>query len=118
MLPSGQTRLARSRILEASSDGHSDLREDGPLSSTAKVHQNGGSDRTGGWLKMAIVEYALCQAHRNNIERYERLLRTHLTDIERDYIELRLSEERDALQFVDSGLRGVDRPTSESLAPP
>ena len=37
---------------------------------------------------------ALMHAHRNNIRRYRRLLETHLTDAERDYIELRLSEER------------------------
>lgn len=32
-------------------------------------------------------------AHRNNIGRYRALLETHLTDIERGYIERRLSEE-------------------------
>jgi 5-bromo-4-chloroindolyl phosphate hydrolysis protein len=50
---------------------------------------------------MAIVEYALCQAHRNNINRYERLLKTYLTDIERDYIQLRLSEAHAALHLLD-----------------
>jgi hypothetical protein len=50
---------------------------------------------------MAIVEYALCQAHRNNIKRYERLLETYLTDIERNYIDMRLSEARAALRIVD-----------------
>jgi|tagenome__1003787_1003787.scaffolds.fasta_scaffold20075664_2 hypothetical protein len=69
---------------------------------------------------MAIVEYALCQAHRNNIKRYERLLDTNLTDIERNFIDVRLSEERAALRIVDQGrsLRGDDRPRSENLAPP
>jgi hypothetical protein len=52
---------------------------------------------------MAIVEYALCQAHRNNIKQYERLLDTHLTDIERDFIDIRLSEERAALRIADQG---------------
>jgi hypothetical protein len=52
---------------------------------------------------MAIVEYALCQAHRNNIKRYERLLDTQLTDIERDFIDIRLSEERAALRIADQG---------------
>jgi hypothetical protein len=33
-----------------------------------------------------------------NIERYEKLLKSHLTDMERDFIERRLSEERQALQ--------------------
>jgi hypothetical protein len=69
---------------------------------------------------MAIVEYALCQAHRNNIKRYERLLDTNLTDIERNFIDVRLSEERAALRIVDQGrsLRGDDRSRSENLAPP
>ena len=69
---------------------------------------------------MAIVEYALCQAHRNNIKRYERLLDTNLTDIERNFIDMRLSEERAALRIADQGrrLRGDDRPRSENLAPP
>lgn len=34
-----------------------------------------------------------------NIGRYERLLRTELTDLERAFIERRLSEEKQALQF-------------------
>jgi hypothetical protein len=33
-----------------------------------------------------------------NIERYEKLLKSHLTDMERDFIERRLGEERQALQ--------------------
>jgi hypothetical protein len=36
-------------------------------------------------------------AHRSNIERYERLLQTHLTDHERAFIQRRLDEERRAL---------------------
>ena len=36
-------------------------------------------------------------AHRSIIERYERLLQTHLTDHERDFIQRRLDEERRAL---------------------
>jgi hypothetical protein len=43
----------------------------------------------------------LLMAHRNNIRRYHRLLQTHLTDIERSYIQTRLSEEKSALQSVD-----------------
>lgn len=45
-------------------------------------------------------------AHRTNIERYERLLQTHLTDNERAYIERRLDEERHALaQLPPTGVR-------------
>ena len=69
---------------------------------------------------MAIVEYALCQAHRNSIKRYERLLKTYLTDIERDFMEVRLSEAMDALSFLDQGQRwrGDHPPTSENMAAP
>jgi hypothetical protein len=41
---------------------------------------------------------ALVQAHRNNIGRYQKLLKTHLTRVERRYIEGRLAEEQAALQ--------------------
>lgn len=50
---------------------------------------------------MATVKFALVQAHSNNIDRYHRLLKTRLTDVERHYIELRLSEEQAALQAID-----------------
>jgi hypothetical protein len=36
---------------------------------------------------------ARLDAHRNNIGRYRALLETNLTDVEREYIERRLSEE-------------------------
>jgi hypothetical protein len=39
---------------------------------------------------------------RQNIGRYERLLRTELTEIERAFIEKRLSEEKQALQFAQA----------------
>jgi hypothetical protein len=37
-------------------------------------------------------------AHRSNIERYSKLLRTCLTEHEREFVEGRLSEEETALQ--------------------
>jgi len=39
-------------------------------------------------------------AHRTNIEKYRRLLRTHLTDIEREFVERRLGEEEALLEVV------------------
>jgi hypothetical protein len=36
-------------------------------------------------------------AHRGNIRRYQRLLRTHLTDLERSFVLRRLDEEKSAL---------------------
>ena len=50
---------------------------------------------------MAAIELALVEAHTKSIDRYHRLLKTHLTDVERNYIESRLSEELAALQAVD-----------------
>jgi len=35
---------------------------------------------------------------RQNIERYERLLKTHLTDLERDYIQKRVAEDKQTLR--------------------
>jgi hypothetical protein len=49
---------------------------------------------------MMEVEAALMRAHCDNIRRYRKLLETHLTDVERNYIEWRLSEERTALQAL------------------
>ena len=59
-----------------------------------KLVYQGGHIRV---TKMASVEYR-CQIHQNNINRYERLLKTYLTDIERNFIELRLWEEQVALR--------------------
>lgn len=43
---------------------------------------------------------ALLRAHRNNISRYHRLLKTELTEFERRFIERRLAEERSAIEKV------------------
>jgi hypothetical protein len=41
---------------------------------------------------------ARIRAHRNNIHRYRRLLNTRLSELERQFIERRLAEERSALE--------------------
>lgn len=43
---------------------------------------------------------ALLRAHRNNISRYHRLLKTQLTEVERRFIERRLAEERSAMEKI------------------
>jgi hypothetical protein len=40
---------------------------------------------------------ARLRAHDSNISRYRRLLKTNLSDLERRYLEQRLSEERSAI---------------------
>ncbi|MCG2640673.1 hypothetical protein XI06_00360 [Bradyrhizobium sp. CCBAU 11434] len=43
---------------------------------------------------------ARIRAHRNNIHRYRRLLNTKLSELERQFIERRLTEERSALESL------------------
>jgi hypothetical protein len=43
---------------------------------------------------------ARMRTHHNNIRRYRQLLQTKLTDLERQYVERRLSEEQSALEIV------------------
>ena len=43
---------------------------------------------------------ARIRAHRNNIHRYQRLLKTKLSQLERNFIERRLAEERSALEAL------------------
>ena len=48
---------------------------------------------------------AQLRAHQQNIERYQRLLNSNLSEVEMKFVELRLSEERFALamlQFMSS----------------
>ena len=47
---------------------------------------------------MLDVNLERLRAHQKNIDRYRRLLATHLSDLERSYIERRLSEEQACLK--------------------
>jgi hypothetical protein len=51
---------------------------------------------------MIAEKVALLRTHRNNISRYRRLLKTKLTEYERQFIERRLSEERSAMERLAS----------------
>jgi hypothetical protein len=53
------------------------------------------------------------RTHQRNLGRYERLLRTKLTDAERQSIEKRLSEERFAMRMLDF----IASPSGGSEAP-
>ncbi|MGT2502041.1 hypothetical protein ACVOMS_16765 [Bradyrhizobium guangxiense] len=53
---------------------------------------------------------ARIRAHRNNIHRYRRLLKTRLSQLERQFIERRLAEEKSALH----GLSAITFPVSLS----
>jgi hypothetical protein len=43
---------------------------------------------------------ARIRTHRNNIHRYRKLLRTELSDLERDFIERRMADEQAALDAL------------------
>jgi hypothetical protein len=45
---------------------------------------------------------ARLRAHRNNIHRYRRLLSTPLTELEREFLSKRLSEERSAIDALSA----------------
>ncbi|MDH2383616.1 hypothetical protein [Bradyrhizobium sp. CER78] len=47
-------------------------------------------------------DLARIRTHRNNIHRYRRLLKTRLSDLERRFIERRLSEEQAAVEALVS----------------
>lgn len=49
---------------------------------------------------MMSIEAAFKFAHEANIERYSRLLSTHLSDTERTFVERRLAEEQRALRKI------------------
>ncbi|WP_298881953.1 hypothetical protein [uncultured Bradyrhizobium sp.] len=51
---------------------------------------------------MLDEHFARFRAHRNNVHRYRSLLETRLSDIERQFIERRLSEESSALEALTS----------------
>ena len=53
---------------------------------------------------MLDEKLALLRTRRNNIIRYRRLLKTELTEIERQFIENRLSEERAAVEILAASM--------------
>ena len=68
---------------------------------------------------MIDEDLARLRAHRQNINRYRLLLQGRLSDLEREYVERRISEEEAALNDVASKtfpivLTHPDMPTSEA----
>jgi hypothetical protein len=51
---------------------------------------------------MIDEKLARLRTHSNNIHRYRRLLKTRLTDLERQYLERRLSEEQTAIEMLSA----------------
>jgi len=53
-------------------------------------------------MMMIDQQIARIRTHRNNIHRYRRLLRTGLTELEREFLERRLAEEQSQLEGLAS----------------
>jgi hypothetical protein len=49
---------------------------------------------------MIDEKFARLRAYRNNINRYHRLLKTELSELERQFIERRLNEEKSAMDSL------------------
>ena len=58
---------------------------------------------------MTERDLAHLRAHQRNIDRYVRLLRTHLSDHERHYIKKRLAEERAVIAGFPEAYAAGDR---------
>jgi len=59
--------------------------------------------------RLSELEASMLFAHRANIERYGKLLKTYLTDVERTFVKHRLTEEQAALdQLLTAGLLAVN----------
>ena len=52
---------------------------------------------------MLDERFVRLRTHRNNIACYRRLLKTNLTDLERQFIERRLSEEQSEFELLSAG---------------
>jgi hypothetical protein len=59
-----------------------------------------GKPLPSGVTMMLDADLARIRAHRNNIHRYRRLLRTKLSELERQFIERRLAEEQSSLDAL------------------
>jgi hypothetical protein len=64
---------------------------------------------------MIDENFARLHAHRNNIHRYRRLLKTRLSDLEQAYIEKRLKEEEAAVRALSDSTFPLTVP---SMTPP
>ena len=61
-------------------------------------------------------KFARLRTYRNNVDRYRRLLKTQLSEIERQFIERRLNEEKSAMESlaISAHTKLKKRPPSSS----
>jgi hypothetical protein len=70
---------------------------------TKQRHKKGGQFQKDIANEDAVMDekIARLRAHQKNIDRYQRLLQTKLTEVEKRYVEKRLSEERFSIRMLD-----------------
>ena len=61
---------------------------------------------------MSELSKALIFAYRTNVDRYQRMLKTHLADNEREFIERRLAEDEQALLEIIQKTALAKRPNA------
>ena len=66
---------------------------------------------------MIEQQFARLRTHRRNIQRYRNLLQTSLTDLERQFVQRRLTEEQSNLESVANSLPRDFRGTIADLPP-
>jgi hypothetical protein len=79
----------------------------GPPNGNARQTHDASDDSR---IAMSEFNKALTFAYRTNIERYQRLLRTHLAANERTFIEQRLAEDEQALRELAKSTQTTRRP--------
>lgn len=63
---------------------------------------------------MTDKRFSLLRTHRDNITRYHRLLKTNLTEFERQFVQRRLSEERSAMGRLAASTTPAQRASSKA----
>jgi hypothetical protein len=69
-------------------------------------------------MKNGDANRTLLSAYRHSIARYQTLLKTHTSDVERNYIKARLSAYQAAVHALigSDGLHALERGTNEEIA--
>ena len=101
-LPGSRRLITIDDVLEAlSALDHHPKRPAGRQTRTHEIGRTGRRGRLDQRMTTMIDEkFGLLRTHRNNVGRYRRLLKTELTECERQFIERRLFEERSAMDRI------------------
>src|SRR5260370_31845154 len=80
------------------------------LMANSPFNQRKFHDEHQGTAVMIDEKFARLRTYRNNIDRYHRLLKTELSELERQFIERRLSEEKSAMESLPNVMSAPTQP--------